>query len=279
MTTIATLGTSADLSITTPKGLSGKVAVWKAPASDLAPVVFLHGATGLLAPEPFLELLSASRDVYAPEWPSFGEEEGEEVLEDMLDFALHGADLLVALGKMHGWEHQPVLIGHDMGAMIAAEMACLSPTSISNLVLLSPIGLWDAAHPIVDIFALLPYEFPEWLFVDQELGTRLLARGLDFEHPDALETFLVRNSRQLGMAGKIMFPIPNRRLSKRLYRCDTPALLAWGSEDRLTPTEPYATLWQQSLPHAKTVRIEHAGHMVHHEQPESLARALNEYLS
>ena len=267
------------VSITTPKGLTGQVHVRTTAESGHAPCVFLHGAAGLFDSEPFLDALSATRDVYAPVWPSFGAEEGEEILEDMLDFALHGADLVKALSAEFGWTQPPALIGHDMGAMIAAEMACLAPSSMGHLVLLSPIGLWHDAHPVPDIFAMLPFEFPEWLFVDQQLGTSLLARGLDFEHPDALETFLVRNARQLGMAGKIMFPIPNRRLSKRLYRCDTPTLIAWGSEDRLTPAGPYSALWQRSLPHAVTVTIDGSGHMVHLEQPAALAEAVLGFLS
>lgn len=56
--------------------------------------------------------------VLAPEWPGFGESTGEERIEDMLDFALHGWDLVDALGV-----ERPHLVGHLMGGMIAAEMA------------------------------------------------------------------------------------------------------------------------------------------------------------
>ena len=55
---------------------------------------------------------------YAPIWPGYSEQPGEEKLEDMLDFALHGADIVEALGL-----HKPHLIGHSMGGMVAAEMA------------------------------------------------------------------------------------------------------------------------------------------------------------
>jgi pimeloyl-ACP methyl ester carboxylesterase len=243
------------------------------------PIVFLHGTVGLFDNEPLLDALAVDHAVYAPTWPSFGEEEGEEALEDMLDFALHGADVLKCLAAANGWTSAPILIGHDMGAMIAAEMACLAPTSISRLVLLSPYGLWDASNPIPDIFIMLPFEFPERLFADHELGTQLLTSGLDFEDPKAIETFQVRNARRLGMAGKILFPIPNRRLSKRLYRCTTPTLIAWGAEDRLTLAEPYSALWQRSLPGAQTVKIADAGHMVHLEQPQALAKEIVGFLA
>jgi pimeloyl-ACP methyl ester carboxylesterase len=273
MTTSTLSGTR--ISLTTPKGLTGQVRVWEAQNGDAAgaPIVFFHGTVGLFDNEPLLEALSATHSVYAPVWPSFGEEEGEEILEDMLDFALHGADVVNTLSAQLGWTQAPIVVGHDMGAMIAAEMACLNPSSMQRLVLLSPLGLWDDAHPIADMFIMLPFEWPEWLFADQALGTQLLTRGLDFEDPSAIERFQVRNARQLGMAGKILFPIPNRRLSKRLYRCTTPTTIVWGAQDKLTPPAHYAPVWAKALPQAKTVMVEGAGHMLHIEKAAEAVQA------
>src|SRR4029079_8074782 len=90
-----------------------------------APVVFFHSAGGLLADNPFLERLARRYHVFAPEWPGYGDSTGDELLEDMLDFALHGWDLVDALGLS-----RPHLIGHSMGGMIAAEMACLAPRDL-----------------------------------------------------------------------------------------------------------------------------------------------------
>ena len=84
-----------------------------------APLVFLHGAGGLVPEEPLLDALAERFHVFAPLWPGFGAEPGEELLEDMLDFTLHGFDVVEALGL-----ERPHLVGHSMGGMIAAEMAC-----------------------------------------------------------------------------------------------------------------------------------------------------------
>ena len=68
-----------------------------------------------------------------------------------------------------------------MGAMIAAEMAALSPTSYTSLTLIDPLGLWLDEHPIIDIYTLLPFEFPPTLFHDPDAGTALMAGGgVDF---------------------------------------------------------------------------------------------------
>jgi pimeloyl-ACP methyl ester carboxylesterase len=50
-----------------------------------APLLFLHGAGGLAPEEPLLTTLAERFHVFAPLWPGFGEEPGEELLEDMLD--------------------------------------------------------------------------------------------------------------------------------------------------------------------------------------------------
>ena len=65
------------------------------------PLLYLHGAGGLFAEEPLLEGLATSFHVVAPEWPGYGEQETEGALEDMLDFALHGWDVIDALTHVH----------------------------------------------------------------------------------------------------------------------------------------------------------------------------------
>ena len=67
------------------------------------PLVFFHGAGGLLRENPFLEDLARRHHVLAPEWPAYGESTGEELLEDMLDFALHGWDVVEALDRTGLW--------------------------------------------------------------------------------------------------------------------------------------------------------------------------------
>src|SRR5215207_594794 len=142
-----------------------------------APLVFLHGAPGLLSENPFLDTLARRYHVFAPELPGYGESAGEELLEDMLDFTLHGWDVVAALG-LDG----PHLVGHSMGGMIAAEMACLAPRDLGKLVLVDAAGLWLDAHPIPDLFSLLPFQFAELLFHDPERGAALLTGGVDFSN-------------------------------------------------------------------------------------------------
>lgn len=266
--------------LTTRRGITCQVRVYDQPeqGASSTPILYLHGAGGLLPEEPLLEALSARYEIFAPVWPGYGDEPGEEKLEDMWDFALHGWDVVEAIdaeAQIGGALH---LVGHSMGAMIAAEMACMQPDSVQRLALIAPAGLWVPEHPIPDIFALLPFEFPALLFHDAEKGAALMTGGMDFDDPKAIEAFLVVNSRRLGTAGKILFPVPNRRLSKRLYRLKSPTLLVWGESDRLIPCEPYSAAWRAALPDAELVTIPEAGHMVTVEQPTLAAEAIRSFL-
>lgn len=237
-----------------------------------APLVYFHGAGGLFDDEPLLEALGERFRVLAPEWPGYGEEANEERIEDMLDFALHAWDVVDALGV-----ERPHVLGHSMGGMIAAEMACLNPKGIGKLVLVAPAGLWIDEHPIPDLFAMLPFEIARALFRDPKDGEKFLTRGLDFSDPGALTEFMVGNARRMGTAGKILFPIPNRRVSKRLYRQTAPTLVVWGADDRFIPPL-YAERWSELLPDARVATIADAGHMAPYEQTAAVGDAVVAFL-
>jgi pimeloyl-ACP methyl ester carboxylesterase len=237
-----------------------------------APVVFLHSAGGLLRDNPFLDQLAQRYSVFAPEWPGYGESTGEELLEDMLDFALHGWDLVDALGL-----RQPHLVGHSMGGMIAAEMACVAPRDLGKLVLVGAAGLWMDERPIPDLFAMLPHQIVEVLFADPQKGQALFTGGADLSDMEALKEFYVASQRRLAMAGKILFPIPNRRLAKRLYRLTAETLVLWGAADRLM-VPAYAERWKSLIPNARVVTVDGAGHMLPYEQPEAFVSAVSAFL-
>jgi pimeloyl-ACP methyl ester carboxylesterase len=237
-----------------------------------APLVFLHGAAGLLRDNPFLDQLARRYHVFAPELPGYGESTGEDLLEDMLDFTLHGGDVVEALGLA-----RPHLVGHSMGGMIAAEMACVAPHDVGKLALVDAAGLWIDAHPIPDLFALLPFEIVDLLFHDPAKGAALLTGGVDLGNTEALKEFYIGNARRMGMAGKILFPIPNRRVSKRLYRLTAETLVLWGASDKLMPPV-YAERWATLIPHATVALIEGAGHMLPYEEPDAFVAALGQFL-
>ena len=238
-------------------------------------LVFLHGAGGLFPSEPMLEALGASHRIFAPVWPGYGEDTADEQrLKDMLDFALHGWDVVDGLGL----DEKPVLVGHSRGGMIAAEMAAIARHDLRSLVLIDAAGLWDDDEPIPDIFAMLPFELAEVLFADAAAGEKILTAGMDFSDDAALTTFMIQRARRLGMAGKLLFPVPSRHVERRLHRVNVPTLVVWGEQDRLIPPS-YAQRWAELIAGATVETIADAGHMLPYEQPEAAAAAIGAFVS
>jgi pimeloyl-ACP methyl ester carboxylesterase len=234
------------------------------------PLVFLHGAGGLDLDMGFLNRLAEKFRVYAPLVPGYGDSEECAELRDMLDFTLHTWDVLDALKLA-----DPILVGFSMGGMIASEMAAVAPDSVSRLALIAPAGLWLDDHPIPDIFSMLPYELPQYLFHDPAAGAKIMSAGAaDMSDPKFLQAFLVQNARQLGAAGKFMFPIPERGLASRLYRIKAKTILIWGDSDKLIPPV-YAKAFQKGIPGAELVIIPQAGHVVPFEKPAEVIRAIS----
>ena len=221
---------------------------------------------------PFLAALARRWHIFAPLLPGYGDSEGGDTLPDMLAITLHSFDVIEALGLA-----RPYLVGHSMGGMIAAEMAAVAPHDLDRLALVAAAGLWIEEHPIPDIFALLPGQLVELLFQDPDKGQALLTGGVDFSDMEAFKTFYLGQQRRLAMAGKILFPIPNRRVSKRLYRVTAKTLVLWGEADRLI-VPAYAQRWARLIPGATVQMIPDAGHMLPYEQPETFVDALTRFL-
>lgn len=254
--TTTTVATRRGIEVEVHQGGSGPDLVW------------FHGLVGLATEEPALEQLARTFTVHAPVWPGYGPLENEGSIEDMLDFALLGWDIVDALGV-----ERPHLVGHSMGAMVAAEMACVARTDLDRLVLVAPFGLWLDDHPIPDPFAVLPYELAELLFADPTHAAKLVTPGQDLETNEGLAEFMVANARRLGTAGKVMFPVPNRRLSKRLYRLGAPTRLVMGGADSFIG-EPYHQAWAEAIEGSELVVLDGTGHLANLEAPDQVADAI-----
>ena len=186
----------------------------------------------------------------------------------MLDVTLHTFDVIEALDLS-----KPILVGHSLGGMIAAEMAAVCPNDVERLCLIAPAGLWLDEYPAPDFFTMLPRDFPAALFHDPEAGAAMITANVDIKDPAFLIPFLVTNARQLGMAGKLLFPIPDRGLNDRMYRIKARTVLVWGDSDRVFPAA-YAQAFKAGIRGASLVSIPEAGHMVPVEQPDAVLAAI-----
>jgi pimeloyl-ACP methyl ester carboxylesterase len=258
--------TFTDRSVSLPGGRSQIVY----EGGEGPPLVFLHGGGGLVLEDPILGGLEAAHTVVAPLAPGFADLADLEPLRDVHELAMHYDDLFEALGL----EGVPV-VGHSFGGMVAAELAAHYPRRVSRLVLIAPVGLWNDEYPVADLFAALPQELPGLLYADtSHPAAQAMLAGADGE-PDV--ELLIPVLRGLTALAKFMWPIPDRGLSRRLWRISAPTLILWGDRDALVPAR-YAEDFAAGIADSRVVIVPGAGHLPTVEAPEETIKAINEFL-
>ncbi len=253
---------------------NGRPSIEVLEAGAGSPLLFLHGAGGIVAWEGVLPLLSAKYHVYAPLLPGFGQSTGLECLEDQFDLFMHGFDVIEALGL-----DRPYVVGESLGGWMAAEMAALRPKEIGRLALAAPVGLWRDEAPVADLFGSMVHELVPYLFHNQNCpaAQRMMMMTMLFSDKDDRTQeqieILIMMSRGFRTAAKFLFPIPENGLERRLWRIKAPTLVVWGDQDRfISPI--YAEILRQKIANAEVVKIPKTGHVISLESPELLADAL-----
>jgi pimeloyl-ACP methyl ester carboxylesterase len=134
---------------------------------------------------------------------------------------------------------QPILVGHSLGGMLAAEMAALEPGRVSKLVLVAPAGLYLEDCPTMDFFAMKPEELMAAAFYDSDSAAARAFAALPADKAAAAEV-MVRRLRGFSAAARFLWPLGDRGLSERLYRVKAPTLLMGATATSLscrdTPT-------------------------------------------
>lgn len=234
-----------------------------------AAVGFLAGLGGVPRWTPFLDALAERRRVIVPSLPGFPGATGHDRLDDHLDWIAATLDLLRGAG-LEGAD----LIGASVGGMLAAEVAALSPATVSRLVLVAPFGLFDAREPTTDPFAVRAEEAAGVLSANPE---RLRERNALPDGTDATEWSVVL-SRASAAAARLLWPLGDRGLAKRLHRVGAPTLLVWGDGDRVLPPS-YARRFAERIGGPVEQRIiPGAGHLVDVDAPAELARVVAAFL-
>ncbi|HEX4106959.1 MAG TPA: alpha/beta fold hydrolase [Solirubrobacteraceae bacterium] len=240
-------------------------------AGEGPPVVFLHGAAGLLW-DPFLDAVAQQFTVHAPEFPgtSPGDHTGIESVDDWHDLVVYYGELLDELGL-----ERATLIGHSFGGMLACELAAARPDCVGALVLLAPAGLWRDEDPIPAFLTLAPEDLAAVLYHSPEVAAAYMTPP---EDPELAGEAMIAFAWALGCTGKFLWPIPDRGLHKRLHRVSAPTLVVWGAEDQLI-VPAYAEEFRSRISGAQVETIADAGHMLQQEQPEATASVVAEFLA
>ncbi|MET7289762.1 alpha/beta fold hydrolase [Streptomyces sp. NPDC005573] len=241
-------------------------------AGQGAPLLYLHGSTGLVW-DPFLARLAEQYTVYAPEFPgtSAGEPDAAHVIDDLPDMVLVFEEVCRSLGLS-----RPVVVGHDFGGMLAAELAAHFPALPAKLVLIAPLGLWRDDAPVATLAAASQAQLPGLLFHDP--AGDVAQAALTFpEDPEAAVEAAAGMVWSLGSTAKFLWPIPDRGLRERLHRVAARTLIVWGREDRLAPAV-YADEFAGLIPDSATALIDDSGHLPQLEQFKQAVTRIEEFL-
>jgi pimeloyl-ACP methyl ester carboxylesterase len=260
-----------------------------------APVLFmLHGWMDVSASFQFVVDALADRwHVFAPDWRGYGLTSGPPV--DSYWFADHLADLDF-VGDALSPEAPMRLVGHSMGGNIALMYAGIRPQRVAALVNLEGFGLRDAAADEA------PARYARWM---NELKSPPTLR--DYGSTDEVAERLRRMNPRLStdaaqfLAQHWSLPAPDGRrcvaadpahriVNPVLYRLaeaqacwqriECPVLWVQGAQtDAVRWAGDGAELERRSraMRHVRHALIEDAGHMVHHDQPEQVARRIEAF--
>lgn len=241
--------------------------VWEKGAG--APIGFLAGIGGLSGWTPFLDRLAERRRVVVPSVPGFPGAEGHDALDSQLDWILAAQDLLEAAG-LAGAD----LVGVSVGGALAADVGACARGMVRRLVLVGPLGMYDEAEPITDVWAQRPGDLPA--LVCAEPGRfRAAVAAPEGEDPVEAEVLLLRAHEA---AARLLWPLSDTGLAKRLPRIRGPVLLVWGEEDRVVPFG-YARRFAALLGgETRIERVPGAGHLAELDAPDEVARRVLAFL-
>ncbi|NNE62854.1 MAG: acetoin dehydrogenase dihydrolipoyllysine-residue acetyltransferase subunit [Gammaproteobacteria bacterium] len=222
-------------------------------------VILVHGFGGDLDNWLFnIDTLAEQCRIYALDLPGHGqsvksiEDPGLSSLASALKAFMQAADI----DSAH-------LVGHSMGAAVAARLACDSPEMVNSLTLIAAAGLGKEINSdYIDGFVnaesrrqLKPVLFN--LFADSDLVNRnLVDELLKYKRIDGVSKVLTQLSSALFANGE-----QQNLLAQEIAGLDINTLVIWGKDDQVIPAEH-----AHNLEKAKIELVDNAGHMVQMEQ-------------
>ena len=288
------------------RGVNYHVRLWGDPSrcsADRPALVLVHGWMDVAASWQFLvDALAQDRFIVAPDWRGFGHSR-VPAHTDCYWFPDYLADLEALLRAPEvGWPALPHidLLGHSMGGNVVMMYAGVRPSRIRRLINLEGFGLPERPADQA------PTQYAKWLdelTVPQELrpydSAQGVARRLMKNNPRLSPdkaTWLAEHWAEPDPQGRwnILGDPAHKRVNPTLYRVgevlacwkriSAPVMSVVGRQtdlaqwwgDRYSLGQYQERL--QVVPQVRSEWIEDCGHMLHHDQPEVLARLIESFL-
>ncbi|MEY3124380.1 MAG: hypothetical protein RLZZ573_900 [Pseudomonadota bacterium] len=285
------------------RNLRYHVQVWGEPAPEKTPLVLVHGWMDVAASYQFVvDALSHDHYVIAPDWRGYGQTDSGGV--DNYWFPDYLADLDFLLDH-YAPGQQVNLVGHSMGGNVVMLYAGVRPERIRRLVNLEGFGM-PATTPDQ-----APGRYAKWMDELKKLhkgemdlkaydtaagvARRLMKTNPRLSADKAnwlAEHWANENAEgKWSILGQPAHKISNAQLYRveevlEIYKCISMPVLAveasdnsldmwWKGKFTLAQYHERIRVVQQ----LEIGRIEDAGHMMHHDQPEVLAAMIERFIS
>ena len=232
------------------------------------PMLVLSHDIGSLERLPFYDALARRFTVYVPSHPGYDGSERPAWMRSVRDIAVVYQLLLASIGVSN-----VSLLGLGFGGWIAAEMATMAPRAFKRLVLVGAMGIKPERGEIADQALVSYIDYVRRGFADQRAFDRLF--GVE-PTTAQLEQWDLNREMTFRIAWKPYMYNPT--LPHLLGGVATPALVVWGSDDRIVPRE-CGEQYARALPEARLAIVEGAGHFVEMEQPDALAKLLLDFMA
>jgi pimeloyl-ACP methyl ester carboxylesterase len=235
-----------------------------------APLLYLHGGSGIGTDGAFLDLLARERRVIAPSHPGFGASALPDWLDSVDDIAHIYLELMDRLELT-----RTDMVGFSVGGWIAAEIATKVPARINRLVLIGPVGVKTGPPDkldIPDVFA-MPREQLDRLRFHDPARNPADPRALS----DGQLMVAARNAETLALLCWEPY-MHNPKLRHRLHRLTMPVMFMRGASDGIVGAE-YLARYAALVPSARVETIAQAGHLPQAEETAVTAAAVLRFLN
>lgn len=220
------------------------------------PLVSLHGAGGMRVSRSH-ELLAEQYRVIVFEIPGFGQSPANERSASLQELADTMAQAAANLGL-----ERFNLMGNSFGGRLALWLAIQHPERIHALVLAAPAAIRpEDAQPA-------PVSAEDRL-------------GLLYAHPERqpprppLDPAIA--AKQEALVQRLRGPARDPELESRLADLNVPALVLFGTLDRVIPSEA-GRIYREKLPNCHFILVFDAGHAVDADRPEAFASVVVDFL-
>ena len=284
------------------RNLSYHVQVWGEPGPGKTPLVMVHGWMDVAASYQFVvDAFSEDHYIIAPDWRGYGKTKVPKTDNYWVPDYLADLDFLL---DHYALDQQVNLVGHSMGGNVVMLYGGVRPQRIRRLVNLEGFGM-PATIP-----AQAPGRFATWMDELKKLHAGEMELKA-YDSADGVARRLMKTNPRLGAdkatwlarhwaaesadgSWSILGDAAHKVTSAQLYRVEEvlaiyqrltmPVLAVEASDNSLdmwwkgkfTLAEYHERL--KVVPQVEIARIEDAGHMMHHDQPEVLAALIERFI-